>query len=62
MLAFHGLSVLLATSAIVGLRNLLVIVGQQAFVAHVSQTTHPTAHAGRWQPLLPQVNSSARRP
>lgn len=36
MLAFRGLPVLLAASALIGLGHLLVMVGQQAFVAHVS--------------------------
>ena len=36
MLAVRGLPVLLAASALIGLGHLLVMVGQQAFVAHVS--------------------------
>ncbi|MFC9335736.1 MFS transporter [Arthrobacter sp. NPDC057009] len=46
MLAFRGLSVLLAASAIIGLGNLLVIVGQQAFVAHVSHGDSPDSAFG----------------
>ncbi|MFC9353969.1 MFS transporter [Arthrobacter sp. NPDC057013] len=46
MLAFPGLPVLLAASALIGLGNLLVIVGQQAFVAHVSSTDSPDSAFG----------------
>jgi MFS family permease len=38
MLVFNGLPVLIAASAFIGLGHLMVIVGQQAFVAHVSTT------------------------
>lgn len=36
MLAVRGLPILLAASALIGLGHLMVMVGQQAFVAHVS--------------------------
>ena len=47
MLAFRGLPVLLAASVIIGLGHLMVMVGQQAFVAHVSKTDPRTVRSER---------------
>ena len=47
MLAFAGFPVLLAASAIIGLGHLMVMVGQQAFVAHVSARDPLTARSAR---------------